>query len=65
MRSEVPTKVSGLSNIVAIAGGGLHALALDGSGSVFAWGDNSDGQLGNGSLTDSHVPVRVSNLSGV
>jgi len=31
---------AGLTNVVAIAQGGLHVLGLNGDGTVFAWGDN-------------------------
>jgi alpha-tubulin suppressor-like RCC1 family protein len=40
--------VSGLSNISALAAGDNHALALKQDGTVWAWGDNGQGQLGNG-----------------
>ena len=63
--SDVPVAVSGLSGTVtAIAGGGTHSLALLSDGTVMAWGRNGSGQLGNGTTTDSHVPVAVSGLSG-
>jgi uncharacterized repeat protein (TIGR01451 family)/CSLREA domain-containing protein len=42
----VPTQVSGLSGIVAIAAGDHHSLALDGDGNVYSWGANWYGQLG-------------------
>jgi alpha-tubulin suppressor-like RCC1 family protein len=46
--------------VVALAAGGYHSLALTADGLVFAWGRNYDyGQLGNGSATDSNVPVAV------
>ena len=50
-----------LSNIKAIAAGGGHSLALDNNGTVWAWGDNEYGQLGNGtnSLAPQPVPVQV------
>ncbi len=50
--------------ITAIATGGSHTLALASDGTVYAWGWNRDGQLGNNSTTDSSVPVAV-NTSGV
>jgi hypothetical protein len=37
--------VSGLSNIVSIAAGGFHNLALRKDGVVMAWGDDFDGQI--------------------
>lgn len=45
--------------VVAIAAGNLHSLALCSDGTVVAWGNNSAGQLGNNSTTDSLVPVAV------
>jgi alpha-tubulin suppressor-like RCC1 family protein len=47
-----------LSSIVAIAAG-EHALALHSSGTVWAWGANSAGQLGNDTTGDSHNPTPV------
>jgi hypothetical protein len=58
-------QVSGLSGVVAIAAGQRHSLALLSNGTVSSWGDDNDGQLGNGSTTYSGVPVHVSGLSGV
>jgi hypothetical protein len=49
--------VPGLTNVVAIAAGGYHNLALTGSGSVVAWGDNYDGQI--------DVPANVSHAFGI
>lgn len=54
-----------LSNIIAITCGASHALALDSSGNIWAWGSNRSGQLGNNSSTNSSYPVQVSSLSGV
>jgi len=53
-----------ITNIVSVAAGGSHSLALDSEGKIYAWGLNSYGQLGNNSTTDSSVPVQV-DTSGV
>ena len=60
-----PVPVSGLSSgVTAIAAGGLHTLALKSDGSVWAWGYNNYGQLGDGSTLDKHTPVQVKGVSG-
>jgi len=64
----LPVKVKGengngfLANIRKIAAGGNHCLALDADGNVWAWGDNTYGQLGNGTYNDSVYPVKVTGL---
>ncbi len=58
-----PTDV-GLSNIVAIAAGAYHNLALDTQGRLFAWGDNSHGELGLGHVNAVTSP-QVVNLDNV
>ena len=61
----VPTDVSGLSSGVTAIGVGLqHACALITGGSVWCWGQNSDGRLGDGTLTARATPVSVLNVSG-
>ncbi|MET9020691.1 hypothetical protein ABZV93_11955, partial [Actinopolymorpha sp. NPDC004070] len=58
--SNVPVEVDIPPNPVRqLAAGGAHSLALTTAGDVLAWGDNADGQLGNGSNEDSNVPVEV------
>jgi alpha-tubulin suppressor-like RCC1 family protein/putative cell wall-binding protein len=59
---STPVGVSNISNIVAIAGGKSNGYALDSTSHVWAWGLNNSGQLGNGTITDSNVPVQVLGL---
>ncbi len=65
--SHVPLQVAALAGSVmtAIAAGYDHVLAVRNDRAVLAWGNNSSGQIGNDTTTDSPVPVRVSNLSTV
>jgi alpha-tubulin suppressor-like RCC1 family protein len=63
--SLVPVQVPGLSGVTAIAAGGGHTVALRQEGTVWAWGRNYYGQLGNGTDMDSAAPVQVLGLSGV
>ena len=58
-----PVEVHDLRNAVAIAAGGNAAYALGADGALWAWGDNTYGQLGDGSTVGSDVPVRVAALS--
>lgn len=50
--------------VSSIAAGAAHSLALLTNGTAAAWGQNANGQLGNGSNTQSNVPVAV-NVAGV
>jgi hypothetical protein len=61
----ISTQVSGLDSVVKISAGDGHVLALKSDHSVWAWGFNEFGQLGNGSTTNSSRPVQVSFPAGV
>ncbi|WP_026284378.1 RCC1 domain-containing protein [Salinispora arenicola] len=47
------------TTVTAVAAGFNHSLALTSAGTVFAWGDNSTGQLGDGTRTNRSTPVAV------
>src|SRR6185436_14270394 len=57
--------VSGLANITAVTAGGHFSLALRSDGTVWTWGANNAGQLGDGTLVNRVAPVQVSGLAGV
>lgn len=56
----VPTPMPiSITNVVQIKTGDAYTLALKADGTVWAWGDNIVGQLGNGTMTNSSSPVQV------
>jgi alpha-tubulin suppressor-like RCC1 family protein len=58
----VPTPVVGDLVFVSLdAGHGGHTCGITVDEELYCWGDNSLGQLGDGTLIDSLVPVRVRN----
>jgi alpha-tubulin suppressor-like RCC1 family protein len=61
--NPVPVAVTGLADVVAISAGGEHSCALRGSGDVWCWGKNEDGELGTGNRAASNSPVQVVGLS--
>jgi alpha-tubulin suppressor-like RCC1 family protein len=58
--SASPQLVSGISGtITQVAAGWYHSLALGSDGTVWAWGDNQYGELGDGNFTQSDTPVKL------
>jgi alpha-tubulin suppressor-like RCC1 family protein len=55
--SRTATVVSGLSNVVAIAAGPHHCLALKNDGTVFGWGSNDSGE--------TTIPAGLSNVTAI
>ena len=51
--------------VSAIAAGEGHSMALKSDGTVWTWGWNRDGQLGDGTTTRRSTPARVKGLTGV
>jgi alpha-tubulin suppressor-like RCC1 family protein len=64
--ASIPTRLAGISNVAAVAGGTYHSLALLADGTLRAWGQNNRGQVGNGATNDPIAPpaqvVGLSNL---
>jgi alpha-tubulin suppressor-like RCC1 family protein len=45
-----------------LSANGDHTCGINSGGSLKCWGDNGFGQLGDGTTTDSPVPVQVSGM---
>ena len=52
-----PVKV--LDNVAQAAAGDYHSLAVKSDGSLWAWGDNFRGQIGDGTTADKTTPVKI------
>ncbi|ETR71089.1 MAG: hypothetical protein OMM_08341, partial [Candidatus Magnetoglobus multicellularis str. Araruama] len=61
----IPMKIPELSEIIAVSTGGNHSLAIKDNGSVWAWGANYYGQLGDGTNIDQSTPEQVNGLSQI
>jgi alpha-tubulin suppressor-like RCC1 family protein len=54
--NPTPTKLSGISGVVSMAGGDRHTIIAKSDGSVWVWGSNDLGQLGQGATSLTPVP---------
>jgi alpha-tubulin suppressor-like RCC1 family protein len=69
---NLPGTVNDLNNMIAVAAGGEHSLALRKDGTISAWGYNYDGQLGDGTTSQNkhdeenkYAPVSVGGVENV
>lgn len=62
---SVPVTVVGLpSDVVALSAGARHTCARTATGTMWCWGYNGDGQLGDGTQTNRSTPVAVQGVPG-
>ena len=58
--------IDGANNVQAVAGGFDYSIVVDGNGTVWSWGDNGAGQLGNGGGGGNFItPSPISGISNV
>lgn len=55
-----PTNLPTLSGIVAVGSGTLHSCAYKSPTEIYCWGQNLEGQLGDGTLEPKSTPVQIS-----
>ena len=58
-------RVEGLDNCIEVYSGKAHTIALTANGSVYAWGNNDFGQLGDGTFASRDMPQMVPNLYNI
>ena len=58
-RRSTPVQVQGLSSVAAISSGHWHSFAVENDGTVWAWGNNWAGQLGDGTTKDRLTPIQI------
>jgi alpha-tubulin suppressor-like RCC1 family protein len=64
--NPIPTAVTSATNIVAIAAGGFHSLALKSDGTMLSWGNDGNGQLGDGTIgTNNPTPTAVTSATNI
>ncbi|ADL70068.1 S-layer domain protein [Thermoanaerobacterium thermosaccharolyticum DSM 571] len=62
---STPVQVKGISDVKAIAAGASYTVVLKNDGTVWAWGVNEYGKLGDGTTNNSFTPVQVNGISNV
>jgi alpha-tubulin suppressor-like RCC1 family protein len=60
-----PIEVVGLEGVTAVSAGNGFTVALKSDGTVWTWGTNDAGQLGDGTTTNRSEPVQVAELRSV
>jgi alpha-tubulin suppressor-like RCC1 family protein/subtilisin family serine protease len=62
---STPVQVPGLGNITAIGAGLAFNVALAADGTLWVWGSNNNGELGDGTYQQHRAPVQLNTIKGV
>jgi alpha-tubulin suppressor-like RCC1 family protein len=61
--SDVPVKIGSDNDWASVTAGGenflAHTMALKNDGTLWAWGENGNGQLGDGTMIHRNTPVQI------
>ncbi|HBF12765.1 MAG TPA: hypothetical protein DDW49_05160 [Deltaproteobacteria bacterium] len=63
--SPTPQTIEGISNVISLASSNYHSLVAQRDGTVWAWGKNASGELGDGTTISRNTPVLVPGLSSI
>ena len=64
-KGEAPVPIAGINDVIDVMAGYDHTVILKSDGTVWGWGDNSSGQLGNGTTVNSTVPIQAIGINDV
>lgn len=64
-QNPIPKQIPNFGGVALVAGGSSHSVALKTDGTVWSWGSNHDGALGDGTLINRLAPIRVTGLQTV
>jgi alpha-tubulin suppressor-like RCC1 family protein len=60
---KVPTAVSGLPPVLSVTAGAAHSCGLTINQKLYCWGNNDEGQLGDGTTSSSSSPVLIAGFA--
>lgn len=63
--NNLASLVSDISEIIDVEMGQFHSMALKSNGTVWSWGQNGNGSLGNGTTITNYTPSQVLNLTDI
>ena len=59
--TPTPTQIGTANNWKSISNGSYHIAAIKTDGTLWTWGDNFGGQLGNGTTINNYTPTQIGN----
>lgn len=62
---NAPVQLAGLAGMSSVSAGSYHTVSVKQDGTVWSWGYNANGRLGNGNTTQQPAPVQVNGLTNV